>query len=70
MDLFAIDAANRIGAHTAADPLVFTPPPEDQKILDGIKDKADELSTLLEEELIPLYGSESVISNEDKDLVA
>src|SRR4029077_18246888 len=67
VDLFAVDAARRIGARTAPDQLLFTPPPEDRKILGGIKNKAEKLSRLLLEEIIPLYGSESTtISNEDK----
>ena len=64
-----VDAADRIGAHTTADQLLFTPPQEDQEILDGIKSKADQLSRLLKEEIIPLYGDELTISNEDKDLL-
>jgi len=67
VDLFAVDAARRIGARTAPDQLLFTPPPEDRKILGGIKNKAEKLSRLLVEEIIPLYGSESTtVSNEDK----
>ncbi len=68
IDLFAVDAADRIGARTAADQLLFTPPLEDQNILDGIKNKADELSSLLQEEIIPLYES-ATVSNEDRDLL-
>ncbi len=69
VDLFAVDAAERIGAHTAADQLLFTPPPNDQKILDGIKNKAETLSRLLVEEIIPHYGSEdTTISNADREL--
>jgi signal transduction histidine kinase len=69
VDLLAVDAAARIGAHTAPDQLLFTPPPEDQEILDRIRNKADELSRLLEEEIIPLYGDRTTISNEDRKLV-
>ena len=69
MDLLALDAAKRIGAHTTPDQLLFTPPPEDQEILGGIRNKADELSRLLQEEIIPLYGDEPTISNEDKELI-
>jgi signal transduction histidine kinase len=69
IDLFAVDAADRIGARTAADQLLFTPPPEDQKILDGIKGKADDISRLLVEEIIPLYADRPTISNEDRDLL-
>ena len=69
VDLFAVDAADRIGARTAADQLLFTPPQDDRKILDGIKSKADELSRLLEEEIIPLYGERTTISNEDGKLL-
>jgi methyl-accepting chemotaxis protein len=68
-DLIALDAAERFGAHTAPDQLLFTPPPEDQEILDSIDSKADRLSRLLSEEIIPLYGNELTISNEDKDLL-
>jgi signal transduction histidine kinase len=67
VDLFAVDAARRIGSSTAADQLLFTPPPEDRKILGRIKNKADELSRLLVEEVIPLYAR-ATISNEDKDM--
>jgi signal transduction histidine kinase len=70
VDAFAVDAATRIGARTAADQLLFTPPREDQEILDGIKSKAERLTTLLREEIIPLYGNENTtISNEDEDLL-
>jgi signal transduction histidine kinase len=68
IDLFAVDAADRIGARTAPDRLLFTPPLKDQKILDGIKNTAEKLSTLLLEEVIPVYGDRTTISNEDRDL--
>jgi signal transduction histidine kinase len=68
VDLFAVDAADRIGARTAPDRLLFTPPLKDQKILDGIKNTAERLSTLLLEEVIPVYGDRTTISNEDRDL--
>jgi signal transduction histidine kinase len=68
VDLFAVDAADRIGARTAPDRLLFTPPLKDQKILDGIKNTAEKLSTLLVEEVIPVYGDRTTISNEDGDL--
>ena len=68
VDLFAVDAADRIGARTAPDRLLFTPPLKDQKILDGIKNTAEKLSTLLLEEVIPAYGDRTTISNEDRDM--
>ena len=69
VDLFAVDAADRIGARTAPDRLLFTPPLKDQKILDGIKNKAETLSRLLLEEIIPIYGSQgTTISNQDGEL--
>jgi signal transduction histidine kinase len=68
-DLLAVTAADRIGAHTKPDQLLFTPPPEDQEILDEIKNKADELSRLVNEKIIPLYGHRTTISNEDKALL-
>ena len=69
VDAFAVDAADRIGARTAADQLLFTPPQEDQEILDGIKNKADQLSRLLLEQIIPLYegATISIEDNEDRD---
>jgi signal transduction histidine kinase len=69
VDLFAVDAAKRIGARTAADQLLFTPPQDDRRILDGIKRKADELSRLLEDVIIPLYGERTTISNADGKLL-
>jgi signal transduction histidine kinase len=68
VDLFAVDAADGIAARTAPDRLLFTPPLKDQKILDGIKNTAEKLSTLLLEEVIPVYGDRTTISNEDRDL--
>ncbi len=68
MDLFAVDAARRIGASTASDRLLFTPPLEDEMILSGIRNKADELSSLLVEEIIPLYGDRRTISNENAEM--
>ena len=68
VDLFAVDAARRIGASTAPGQLLFTPPLEDEMILSGIRNKADELSRLLEEEIIPLYGDRTTISNENEGM--
>jgi signal transduction histidine kinase len=68
VDLFAVDAADRIGARTAPDRLLFTPPLKDQKILDGIKNTAEKLSTLLVEKVIPVYGDRTTISNDERDL--
>jgi signal transduction histidine kinase len=68
VDLFAVDAADRIAARTAPDRLLFTPPLKDQKILDGIKNTAEKLSTLLLDEVIPVYGDRTTISNDDRDL--
>jgi signal transduction histidine kinase len=68
VDLFAVDAADRIAASTAPDRLLFTPPRKDQKILDGIKNTAEKLSTLLLDEVIPVYGNRTTISNDDRDL--
>jgi signal transduction histidine kinase len=68
VDVFALDAAERIGPSTAAGQLLFTPPEEDQKILDRIKDNADKLSTLLREKIIPLYDG-ATISFEDEGTI-
>jgi signal transduction histidine kinase len=55
LDGLAADAADRVAAATAEDQLLFTPPPEDQKILGRIRNTADELSRSLVEDVIPLY---------------
>jgi signal transduction histidine kinase len=69
VDLFAVDAAKRIGAHTAAGQLLFKPPEGDQEILDGIKNKADDLSRLLLDEVIPLYGERATIPYQNKEML-
>ena len=68
-DLNAIDAAERIGAHTAEDQLLFTPPQGDQEILDRITTKAEQAAQLLEEKIVPVYGNDLTVSNEDKDVL-
>ena len=57
----------RVAASTAADRLRFTPPPEDEDVLGGIEDKADELSGLMVEEIIPLYDGRATISDERRE---
>src|SRR5439155_26082630 len=69
VDLSALDAADRIGARTAPDRLLFTPPEGDQTILDGIKSKADKLSRLLRDEVIPLYGDRATIPYENMEML-
>jgi signal transduction histidine kinase len=68
VDLFAVDAARRIEASTAGNQLLFTPPLEDEMILSGIRKKADELSRLIVEKIIPLYGDRATISNENEEM--
>jgi signal transduction histidine kinase len=67
IDLFAEDAADRVASKTAPDRLGFTPPPADRKILEDIEVAAHDLSTLLNEEIIPLYGGAPTISILDED---
>ncbi len=55
IDLHARTAVRLIEAGTAADQLLFTPPPEDQHDLDRIKEKAHELGVVLRDEVMPLY---------------
>ena len=69
VDLSALDAADRIGARTAPDRLLFTPPEGDQTILDGIKSKADKLSRLLRDKVIPLYGDRATIPYENTEML-
>jgi signal transduction histidine kinase len=61
VDLFAIDAADRIGPDTRKDRLGFTPPLEDRDILDRIKRNADALSTVIRQKIIPIYGDQLTI---------
>ena len=70
VDLSAVDSADRIAAHTAPDQLLFTPPEGDQKILGGIKDKADELAALLVEEMVPIYDDEATIPFGNKEMLS
>jgi signal transduction histidine kinase len=65
IDLLAIDATDRIRSNTASDRLGFTPPSEDQEVLDTIEFNAHRLSRLLEDKIIPLYDGPT-ISLEDK----
>jgi signal transduction histidine kinase len=55
IDLHARTAVRLIEAGTAADQLLFTPPPEDQHDLDRIKETAHELWVVLDDEVMPLY---------------
>ena len=69
VDLFARDAADGLGARTAPDRLLFVPPKEDQEILDGIKNKAEKLSRLLRDKVIPLYGDSATIPYENEEML-
>jgi signal transduction histidine kinase len=55
IDLHAITAVRQIEAGTAADRLLFTPPPDDQVALAAIRGIARDLRQELERGLIPLY---------------
>jgi signal transduction histidine kinase len=66
IDLFAEDAADRVASKTAPDRLGFTPPPRDRMTLEGIEVAAHDLSTLLNEDIIPLYGGDATISIQDE----
>ena len=65
VDLSAVDAADRVGSNTTSDRLGFTPPPGDRDVLDGIQANAQRLSSLLEDEIVPLYDGPTIaIHNE------
>ena len=55
VDQIVVSAAARIKSGASADQLGFTPPEEDLEDLQRIHDTADELETLMKEELIPSY---------------
>ena len=61
VDLFAIDAADRIGPDTRKDRLLFTPPLADRDILDRIKRNADALSSKIRLKIVPIYGDQLTI---------
>ncbi len=68
VDLLALDAADRLDSGTAADRLGFTPPPADRDLLGEIEQNAHLLSTLINNEIIPLYEGPT-ISIEDRDTI-
>ena len=61
VDLFAIDAADRIGPDTRKDRLLFTPPLEDQEILDRIESNAEAVSAQIRQKIVPIYGDQLTI---------
>ncbi|MEO8425301.1 MAG: HAMP domain-containing sensor histidine kinase, partial [Actinomycetota bacterium] len=68
VDLLALDAADRLDAGTAADRLGFTPSPADRDLLGEIEQNAHLLSTLINNEIIPLYEGPT-ISIKDRDTI-
>jgi signal transduction histidine kinase len=65
IDLAAVDAAEGFAAKTARDQLGFTPPRNDQEVLDDIKATALELQTLLVQKIIPLYEGPTIVSGDE-----
>jgi signal transduction histidine kinase len=65
VDLSAVDAAERVGSRTAADQLGFTPPPDDQLVLQGIENTADRLRRFIEHRLIPLYEGATIAIDDE-----
>ena len=55
VDRLAVNAVIRVESGTAADQLGFVPPREDQDDLRNIRDTADQLATVMREDLIPSY---------------
>jgi signal transduction histidine kinase len=58
VDLSAVDAAERVASNTAPDRLGFTPPQDEEVVLQEIENTADRLKRLIEQRLIPLYEGE------------
>ena len=65
VDLSAVDAAIGVASKTAADQLGFTPPPDDQFILQEIETTADRLARLIEQRLIPLYDGPTIAIDDE-----
>jgi signal transduction histidine kinase len=65
IDRHARSAIRGIEAGTNADLLGFTPPPEDQRDLDDIREKAHKLYLLMHQELIPLYEQDATDDERD-----
>jgi signal transduction histidine kinase len=58
VDQLVVSAVIRVKSGTAADRLGFAPPAEDRDDLQKIHDTADDLATLMQEDLIPVYRYE------------
>jgi signal transduction histidine kinase len=69
IDLHARTAVRQIEAGTAADRLLFTPPPGDQNALDSIRGTAHDLFLELDERLIPLYADPDATTRAEWDSV-
>jgi signal transduction histidine kinase len=70
VDLSAVDSADRVGAITAPDRLGFTPPPEDQDVLDKIELNAHLLSGLLKDEIVPFYDGPTIAIDDEATIEA
>jgi signal transduction histidine kinase len=65
VDLSAVDAAIGVASKTAADQLGFTPPPDDQLVLQEIENTAHRLRRLIEQRLIPLYEGPTIAIDDE-----
>jgi signal transduction histidine kinase len=65
VDLSAVDAAIGVASKTAADQLGFTPPPDDQLVLQEIEETAHRLRRLIEQRLIPLYEGPTIAIDDE-----
>ncbi len=65
VDLSAVDAAIGVASKTAADQLGFTPPQDDQLVLQEIERTADRLGRLIEQRLIPLYEGPTIAIDDE-----
>jgi signal transduction histidine kinase len=65
VDLSAVDAAIGVASKTAADQLGFTPPPDDQFVLQEIEATAHRLGRLIEQRLIPLYEGPTIAIDDE-----
>jgi signal transduction histidine kinase len=70
VDLSAVDATVRLAANAAPDRLGFTPPPDEEVVLDRIGRNAELLSKLIEDEIIPLYDGPTIAIDDEATIEA
>jgi signal transduction histidine kinase len=63
VDLLVVSAARRVEARTTVDQLGFVPPPEDQRVLDGMRETAHRLWRVVKFDLTPFYDGAATVED-------